>query len=167
MVEEAHRIRLFVTDVDGTLTDGSMYYTAEGDHMKRFNTRDGMGLEMLREIGVEVAIMTGENSDIVLRRAEKLGISRVYIGIKDKLSRMKALCEEMDIPLSAVAYAGDDVNDLEVMKNVGLSFAVADATRVVFEGASVKLTRDGGRGAVREAAEWIIANQGPGPWVQE
>ena len=162
MAEEAHRIRLFVTDVDGTLTDGSMYYTAEGDHMKRFNTRDGMGLEMLRDAGIEVAIMTGENSEIVLRRAEKLGISRVFIGIKDKLTKMKALCEEMDIPLSSVAYAGDDVNDLEVMKNVGLSFAVADASRVVFEAASVKLTRDGGRGAVREAAEWIIANQGPG-----
>jgi len=153
------QIQLFVTDVDGTLTDGSMYYTAEGDYMKRFNTRDGMGLEMLRNKGIEVAIMTGEDSQIVLRRAEKLKISRVFIGIKDKLTQMKSLCEEMGIPMSSVAYVGDDVNDMEVMKHVGLSFAVADSSPGIVEVADVTLTKVGGKGAVREAAEWIIARQ--------
>ena len=153
------KIQLFVTDVDGTLTDGSMYYTADGDYMKQFNTRDGMGFELLRNKGVDVAIMTGEDSQIVLRRAEKLKISRVFIGIKDKLTQMKTLCEEMDISMSSVAYIGDDVNDFDVMKHVGLSFAVADASSEILAVADVTLTKEGGKGAVREAAEWIITRE--------
>lgn len=150
-------IKLFVTDVDGTLTDGGMYYTAQGESMKRFNTRDGMGLSMLRRAGVEVTIMTGEDSEIALRRAEKLKITYVFTGIQDKLAQLKKLCETLNIPLGSVAYVGDDVNDLEVMRNVGLSFAVADADARVLEVANVQLAKRGGEGAVREAAEWILS----------
>jgi len=152
----AFDIRLFVTDVDGTLTDGGMYYTAQGEYMKLFNTRDGMGLSMLREAGIEIAIMTSEDSEIVSRRAEKLGITRVYLGVRDKLTRMTALCQELDLPLTSVAYVGDDVNDLDVIRNVGLGFAVADADSRVLQAADVMLSKRGGKGAVREAAEWVL-----------
>ena len=153
MGDETACIRLFVTDVDGTLTDGGMYYTAQGEYMKLFNTRDGMGLSMLRDNGIELAIMTSENSEIVLRRAEKLNITHVFIGVEDKLAQLKELCERLNVPLSSVAYVGDDVNDLQVMQNVGLAFAVADANFRVLEAAHVQLSKCGGTGAVREAAE--------------
>ena len=156
----AVKIGLFVTDVDGTLTDGGMYYTADGEHMKLFNTRDGMGLSMLREAGMEVAIMTSEESEIVTRRAEKLHIGRVYMGVSDKLVQMRALCRELDMPLSRAAYIGDDVNDLGVMQQVGLAFAPADADWRVREAAHVLLATRGGHGAVREAAEWVLARLG-------
>lgn len=157
MSDPGSEIKLFVTDVDGTLTDGGMYYTAQGEYMKRFNTRDGMGLSMLRQAGVEVAIMTGEDSEIVLRRAEKLKITHVVIGVRDKMAPLRALCETLNVPLSCVAYVGDDVNDLEVMRNVRLAFAVADADPRVLKAAHVRLSKRGGEGAVREAAEWILS----------
>ena len=154
--EPAFDIRLFVTDVDGTLTDGGMYYTADGEYMKLFNTRDGMGLSMLREAGIEVCMMTSENSEIVARRAEKLNVTRVFFGVRDKLAQMTALCQELNMPLTHVAYVGDDVNDLDVMRHVGHAFAVADADSRVLEAANVKLSKRGGEGAVREAAEWVL-----------
>ena len=154
--ETALDIRLFVTDVDGTLTDGGMYYTADGEYMKLFNTRDGMGLSMLREAGIEVCMMTSENSEIVARRAEKLDVTRVFLGVRDKLARLTALCKELDLPLTQVAYVGDDVNDLDVIRNVGLGFAVADADSRVLDAAKIRLSKRGGAGAVREAAEWVL-----------
>ncbi len=150
-------IKLFVTDVDGTLTDGGMYYTARGEYMKRFNTRDGMGLGMLRKAGLTVAIITAENSEIVLRRAEKLNVAHVFIDVRDKVSQVKELCGELGLEISQVAYVGDDVNDLEVMKSVGLAFAVADADSRVLDVAHVRLSKRGGEGAVREAAEWVLS----------
>ena len=157
MTDEAARdIKLFVTDVDGTLTDGGMYYTADGEYMKLFNTRDGMGLSMLREAGIEVCMMTSENSEIVARRAEKLNVTRVYLGVRDKLAELTALCQELDLPLTHVAYVGDDVNDLDVIRNVGLAFAVADADSRILDAANVRLSKRGGKGAVREAAEWVL-----------
>lgn len=157
MSDSGLEIKLFVTDVDGTLTDGGMYYTAQGEYMKCFNTRDAMGLSMLRQAGVEVAIMTSEDSEIVLRRAEKLEVTHVFVGVQDKLAQLRELCERLKVPLSRVAYVGDDVNDLEVMQNVGLAFTVADADSRILEGAHVRLLRCGGQGAVREAAEWILS----------
>jgi YrbI family 3-deoxy-D-manno-octulosonate 8-phosphate phosphatase len=158
MTKPRNRISLFVTDVDGTLTDGGMYYTAEGEYMKRFDTRDAKGLERLRSAGVEVAVVTQEASHIVLVRMAKLGLVRVHIGEHDKLGRVRSICQEMGIGMEAVAYVGDDVNDLEVMAAVGFSFAPADAQPPVAAAATVHLSRAGGHGAVREAAEWIIAN---------
>ena len=151
------KIKLFVTDVDGTLTDGGMYYTDQGEYMKLFNTRDGKGLNMLQEAGVQVAVMTSEHSNIVLRRAEKLNVRHVFIGVKDKLAQLTELCTELQLPLASVAYVGDDINDLEVMRTVGLAFAVADADRRVLEAAHIRLLRPGGAGAVREAAECILS----------
>ena len=156
MPQSRDEVKLFVTDVDGTLTDGGIYYTAQGEYMKRFNIRDGMGLSLLRQSGVDVAIMTGEETEIVLRRAEKLQISYVFLGVKEKLPELRKLCQRLDVSLKHVAYVGDDVNDLEPMKEVGVSFAVADADSRVLEAASVRLSKRGGEGAVREAVEWIL-----------
>ncbi len=156
MPKSRDEVKLFVTDVDGTLTDGGIYYTAQGEYMKRFNIRDGMGLSLLRQSGVDVAIMTGEETEIVLRRAEKLQISHVFLGVKEKLPELRKLCQRLDVSLKHVAYVGDDVNDLEPMKEVGVSFAVADADSRVLEAASVRLSKRGGEGAVREAVEWIL-----------
>lgn len=153
-------IRLFVTDVDGTLTDGGMYYGVEGELMKRFNTRDAMGLQLLRDAGIAVAIITAEDSAIVLRRAEKLRISDVVLGAQDKLTELRQICDGHDIELSQVAYVGDDVNDLEVMRAVGVSYAVADAVPAVQEVADLVLSKGGGFGAVREAAERVLAALG-------
>jgi 3-deoxy-D-manno-octulosonate 8-phosphate phosphatase (KDO 8-P phosphatase) len=149
-------IRLFITDVDGTLTDGGMYYTPQGEHMKRFNTRDAKGLELLRRAGLRVAIMTQERSEIVLARAAKLKIDDVFIGVSDKLACLTQLCARLDLSPRQAAFIGDDVNDLEIMRAVGLSFAVADAVPKVLRTATVVLTRPGGHGAVREAAEWLL-----------
>lgn len=152
-------IKLFVTDVDGTLTDGSMYYTVSGEYMKRFNTKDGMGLGMLKDTGIEVAIVTSESSDIALRRAEKLNIDHVYVGVRNKLRQVNLLCSEIGVTLAETAYVGDDLNDLEVMKCVGLSFSVRDANAAVVKLANVNLKTRGGDGAVREAVEWILERQ--------
>lgn len=150
-------IKLFVMDVDGTLTDGCMYYTAEGEMMKRFHTRDGHGIQLLREAGILTAVISKEHSDIALKRAEKLQIDHVYIGVEDKVARLNELCSSLSIPLENVAYVGDDVNDLDVMDIVGVSFAVADAHDIVQDAANIVLNHKGGEGAVREAADMVLA----------
>ncbi len=155
----APRVRLFVTDVDGTLTDGAMYYGPDGEVMKRFHTRDGMGLARLMERGVQVAFMTREDSPIVTRRAEKLGIRLVLMGVKDKVAAMRDLARRVGVPLDAVAYVGDDLNDVDVMRIVGLSFAVADAVPEVAGVATVRLSKRGGEGAVREAADQVLEDE--------
>lgn len=153
------RIRLFATDVDGTLTDGGMYYTESGEYMKRFNTRDAKGLELLRKAGVSVAIITQENSPIVLARARKMQIEHVYLGAADKVRVLEGLWRELNIKPEETAYVGDDVNDLAAMEKAGLSFAVADAEPEVVSEAKVHLVRAGGHGAVREAANFILQNK--------
>lgn len=153
------KIRLFASDVDGTLTDGGMYYTESGEYMKRFNTRDAKGLELLRKAGVIVAIVTQENSPIVLARAQKMNIEHVYLGAADKVSVFEELWRKLDIGPAETAYVGDDVNDLAIIKKVGLSFAVADAEPEVAAAAQVHLTRAGGHGAVREAANFVLQNK--------
>ena len=107
-----NEIKLFATDIDGVWTDAKMYYTEEGDYMKAFSTYDGMAVQILREKKIPVAILTSENSKIVLARAQKLKIKEVYINETEKLKRMKYICEKLDISIKQVAYIGDDFNDL-------------------------------------------------------
>jgi 3-deoxy-D-manno-octulosonate 8-phosphate phosphatase (KDO 8-P phosphatase) len=154
--ERAAKIRLVLTDVDGVLTDGGVFYGRDGEVMKRFNIRDGMGVERLREIGVEVGIITGEKSESVVRRAEKLRIEMVHLYCKDKPAVLKEIMEEHRFQTDEIAYIGDDVNDLEVMKLVGLSAAPSDAVPQVREVANYICRRPGGHGAFRELAELII-----------
>lgn len=153
-------IKLFATDCDGVLTDAGMYYSPKGDMLKKFNTKDGMGFAMLKEKGIITAILTGENSKIVARRAEKLNIDELYLGCKDKVQVMKELLQKYKLTFDEVAYIGDDLNDLELLKRVGFSFAVADAVQEVRENVNYVTNKKGGEGAVREAITVLLKLKG-------
>jgi YrbI family 3-deoxy-D-manno-octulosonate 8-phosphate phosphatase len=144
-------------DVDGVLTDAGMYYGPTGEVLKKFNTRDGMGLARVREAGVAVALISGEDSAIVHARAAKLNIDDVFSGIANKLEVIQDLCARQNVGLDEVAYIGDDLNDLAAMECVGLACAVADAAEPVKAVAQYVAERRGGEGAVREVCELIIA----------
>jgi len=149
-------IKLLVVDVDGTLTDGGMYYSSEGEALKKFNTRDGKGLELVRKKGIEVALITSENSEIVAARARKLGITRCHLGITDKKTLLDEISKEMRITLLNVAYIGDDLNDLECIKAVGFSAAPCDAENVVLDAVDYISNVPGGAGAVRDISNLIV-----------
>ena len=157
LITIASRIRLLLTDVDGVLTDGSVYYGPEGEVMKRFSIRDGMAVERLQEVEVQVGLITGENSPSVLRRAEKLRISLVVLGCKDKSAKLDDIMEEYGYSEEEIAYIGDDVNDLEVMKRVALPATPSDGLPQVQEISLYTCSQPGGHGAFRELAEMIIA----------
>ncbi|PID23309.1 acylneuraminate cytidylyltransferase [Sporosarcina sp. P7] len=152
-------IKLLALDCDGVLTDAGMYYSNEGDYLKKFNTKDGMGISLLKNAGIHVAIITGENSDIVKRRAEKLGIDDCILDCKDKVSAMDVLLDKYQLTLNEIAYAGDDINDLPLLKKVGASFSVQDALREVKQSVHYVTERKGGDGAVREIADIILSNR--------
>lgn len=152
-------IKLFATDCDGCLTDGGMYYTETGDELKKFNTLDGMGFGLLREAGIKTAIITGEDTQIVRRRAAKLKIDSLHMGVGDKLKVLKEITQKMGITLDEVAYMGDDINDVEILKSVGLSFSVPNATAPAKEAAGIVVSAKGGDGAVREAIEYILKSR--------
>lgn len=151
-------IRLFVSDVDGVMTDAGMYYGSDGVELKKFSTRDAVGLRMLRERGVKTAIITGENSPSVQNRANKIKIDYVFQGIEDKAVVLKKLCEETGIPLSETAYIGDDLNDLPAIELAGFTACPTDAADAVKEKVDLVLTRRGGDGAVREWCERILSS---------
>lgn len=158
--ERLKRIKLFATDCDGVLTDAGMYYTDTGDAMKKFNTKDGLGLALLRQQGIKTAILTGENSQIVARRAEKLAIDDVYLGCSDKVEAMLQLLKKYNLSFEEIAFIGDDLNDLQLLQRVGVSFSVADAMEAVKNQVDYVTQRGGGQGAVREAIEYILAAKG-------
>ncbi len=151
----ARRLKLICVDVDGTLTDGGMYYTESGEAMKRFDTRDAAGLARLRGRGLAVAMITGEDTPIAVARARKLGIEHVLTGIKDKERAMGELLAKLGIGWEQVAYIGDDVNDLSVIGRVGFGACPCDASPDVARQASYICQRGGGRGAVREVCDLI------------
>lgn len=154
------KIKLFATDCDGVLTDAGMYYSDAGDMLKKFNTKDGMGLSMLKNNNIILAILTGENTEIVKKRAEKLGIKEVYLGCKDKVAAMDKLLDKYNLSYENVAYIGDDINDLELLKKVGYSFSVADAMQIVKDSVDYVTLRRGGEGAVREVADLLLLKDG-------
>jgi YrbI family 3-deoxy-D-manno-octulosonate 8-phosphate phosphatase len=149
-------IKVFFADVDGTLTDGCTYYSAKGEELKKFNHKDGRGNYLLRKNNIKFGIITGEDTDIVLRRSEKINADFCFLGVGDKLSLLKSFCSEYNILLEEIAFIGDDTNDLEIIKNVGLSFAVNDAMPEVKENAHLLCSRKGGDGAFREAVDYIL-----------
>lgn len=154
------KIRLFLTDVDGTLTDGGMYYTSEGDTMKKFNTRDGMGLQLLQKTGVKVGIITSENTAIVTKRAEKLGLDFLVQGKRDggKLAATKEICDTLGITLDDVAYIGDDVNCAELLRAVGTAACPADAMPQVKSIPGIRImSLKGGDGCVREFINELLS----------
>jgi 3-deoxy-D-manno-octulosonate 8-phosphate phosphatase (KDO 8-P phosphatase) len=154
----AARLKLVATDVDGVLTDGGVYYGADGEALKRFSVRDGMGVERLRDDGVEVVFVTRESSRLVERRAEKLKV-RCYLGVADKKAALPGILADVGLELGQLAYIGDDVNDAEIMTCVaraGLVAAPLDAVPAVLHGVHYRCARPGGYGAFRDFAEWIL-----------
>lgn len=150
------QIKLFLSDVDGTLTDGGMYYSESGDELKKFNTRDGMGFQLLREAGIKTGIITSENTQIVSNRAKKLKIDFLIQGKRDggKLAAAKEICTQLGITLKEVAYIGDDINCRELLEAVGLAACPADANAIIKNIASIKrMNHNGGEGCVREFIE--------------
>lgn len=155
--EKAKKIKLVLTDCDGVLTDTGTYYSYEGELMKRFSIRDGMGAERLRNlVNVETGIITGENTGIVSSRAAKLQITEVHLGIKNKTEKLNEILTAKNLQNYEVAFIGDDTNDIEIMKVVGLSACPSDATKFAKEVADVIVENKGGYGAFRDFAELII-----------
>lgn len=158
----AARVRLVLTDCDGVLTDAGVYVSPEGERLKRFSLRDGMGVERLRTIGqIPTGIITRENSAIVAKRAEKLKIEELHLGVRDKLPEVEAIAAKRGLTLDQVAYIGDDVNDLDVLHVVGLAAAPCDAEPLVLDRVHHVCRRAGGHGAFRELAELVLAAQHP------
>jgi 3-deoxy-D-manno-octulosonate 8-phosphate phosphatase (KDO 8-P phosphatase) len=160
----ATRVRLVLTDCDGVLTDGGVYYSARGEELKRFSFRDGMGVERLGKAGITTAIVTGENSECVQRRADKLKI-RAHLGVKDKAGALAEILAVHGVSVDEVAYIGDDVNDLGAMDRIreaGLVAVPEDAMPEVARRAHYVSRVRGGYGAFRDFAEWILAARGSG-----
>ncbi len=157
------KIRLFLTDVDGTLTDGGMYYSAQGDTMKKFNTRDGMGLQLIQQAGVKTGIVTSENTEIVSRRAAKLGVDYLVQGRRygGKLDAVLEICGSLAIDPAQVAYIGDDVNCEPLLRAVGVAACPADAMPQVKRIPGINImTLKGGEGCVREFINMIMDADG-------
>ncbi|MCF8464185.1 MAG: HAD-IIIA family hydrolase [Flavobacteriales bacterium] len=154
-----HNIKFLVLDVDGVMTDGGMYYTESGDQFKKFNTKDGMGIQQAIKAGLQVAFLSsGSQAMIVRGRAKTLGVDHIYIGPRPKIDVLSEWCREFEITLEQVAYIGDDINDLEVMEAVGFSGCPADAVESVKLKANVILTRKGGDACVREFIDEHLLN---------
>ncbi|AKB43001.1 MULTISPECIES: acylneuraminate cytidylyltransferase [Methanosarcina] len=151
-------VKLFITDVDGVMTDCGMYYSENGDELKKFNTRDGMGIQLLREKGIKTAIVTKEKTKIVEARANKLKVDEVYQGIVDKLSIFEELREKYSLEYSEIVYIGDDINDIPVLEKAGVSFCPNDAVDEVKNVSDYILSRKGGEGVIREVVEILTMN---------
>ena len=155
-------IKLFLTDVDGVLTDCGMYYTESGDEFKKFNTRDGMAFELLRKAGIKTGIITSENTNIVSRRAAKIKADYLYQGQRHggKLDAALEICKAENITISEAAYIGDDINCAELLQKVGFAACPADAVFDIqqIEGITILKTK-GGEGCVREFVELILSKR--------
>jgi 3-deoxy-D-manno-octulosonate 8-phosphate phosphatase (KDO 8-P phosphatase) len=154
------KVRMLAMDVDGVLTDAGMYYSESGDELKKFNTRDGMGIKLLQAAGFVTAFITKEKTAIVERRGQKLAVPEVHQGIDEKLTDLTRLARKYGLTPEQVAYIGDDVNDLEALRAVGFSAAPADAMPVVLQAVHYVCVKKGGEGAVRELADLLLAARG-------
>ncbi|WP_304353082.1 HAD family hydrolase [Brachyspira innocens] len=155
-----NNIKLFGCDVDGTLTDAGMYYTENGDELKKFNTRDGMGIKLLRESGIITLIITSENTKIVENRAKKLKVDYLYQGVQNKLELIKELLSKLNIDRSEFAYIGDDINDKEILEFAGLKACPNDAMDIIKKIDNILImSKKGGEGAVREFIDNYIIQE--------
>ncbi len=150
-------VKILITDVDGVMTDAGIYYSERGEELKRFSMRDGMGLELVRKfLDLRVIIITGENSPIVSRRAEKLNISDVYLGIRDKAAIVEEIAQLTGMSAQNFCYVGDDVNDLRAMKMCGFRVAPSDAVSQIKAVADYITDAKGGHGVLREVADLLL-----------
>ena len=153
-------LQLLVLDVDGVLTDGGLWFDADGQLIKRFDVRDGLGIRLLQQAGVQIAFLSGGRGGATEVRARQLGIEHCLAGIKDKPAALQTLQQQLQVTVSQTVFVGDDLNDLAVRPVVGLLFAPADACRPVRRGADAVLQHRGGHGAVRELAERLLQARG-------
>jgi 3-deoxy-D-manno-octulosonate 8-phosphate phosphatase (KDO 8-P phosphatase) len=160
MTADLAKIKLLLLDVDGVMTDGRITYDIEGGETKSFDVKDGHGLKLLQRAGIQVGIITGRRSTIVARRAAELGIELVYQGVKDKSLPFREILEKLALLPEEVAYVGDDVVDLPIMRQVGFAATVADAVDDVKPYAHMVTKRCGGRGAVREICDFLLKESG-------
>lgn len=158
--KKLEKIKLLVLDVDGVMTDGGMYYTENGDQIKKYNTKDGMAIQYLVKDDFQVAIISsGFKHEMVKARAELLGIQHCYVGRDPKMAVLNQFCEKLQIKLENVAIVGDDVNDMEIIKSVGFSACPKDAVNVVKGQVDVVLSKKGGEGCVREFIDTYLLKQ--------
>lgn len=160
MVDNLAKIKLLLLDVDGVLTDGRIIYDSQGGETKAFDVKDGHGLKLVQRAGIQVGIITGRQSQVVARRAEELGIKIVHQGAKDKTVPFLEILETLTLLPEEVAYVGDDIVDLPVMRKVGFAATVADAVDDVKAYADMVTERRGGRGAVREICDFLLRESG-------
>lgn len=158
--ERAKKIKLLACDVDGVLTDGRIYISDMGEECKAYNIRDGLGMKLLQECGVKLALVSGRTSRSVEARAQDIGIAMLYQGVDDKVAVLEALMRELDLRVEQCAFMGDDLVDLPAMRRAGFALTVADAPALVRERAHYVAKCAGGHGAVREACEFIMQAQG-------
>jgi 3-deoxy-D-manno-octulosonate 8-phosphate phosphatase (KDO 8-P phosphatase) len=158
--QRAQAIRLLILDVDGVLTDGRLYFDAQGEALKVFHVRDGHGIKMAQRAGLEVAFLSGRRSDAAFHRAQELGVTRFHEGVRDKAAVLLELSAALNLAPEAVAAVADDLVDLPLMARVGLAVAVADAAPEVRAAAHWVTTLPGGRGAVREVTDLLLKAQG-------
>jgi 3-deoxy-D-manno-octulosonate 8-phosphate phosphatase (KDO 8-P phosphatase) len=159
-VNKLKRTKLLLLDVDGVLTDGSIIYNDSGAETKVFNVKDGLGIKMLMKAGIQVGIVTGRTSKALYHRCNNLGISLIFDGVRDKPSVLELISKRTGLPAEDIAFVGDDLIDLPLLKQVGLSIAVADAHETVIENVDMVTSKKGGAGAVREVCEAILKAQG-------
>jgi YrbI family 3-deoxy-D-manno-octulosonate 8-phosphate phosphatase len=152
------KIKIFLSDVDGVLTDGGMYYTENGDEFKKYSVYDGMGFQLLQKTGVKVGIVTTEDKQMNRRRSNKLGLDYDFHGVKDKLQLIKDLCKQENIFLENIAYIGDDVNCFDLLSNVGVAACPKNAMKKIKSIPNIiQLQKNGGEGVVREFIELILS----------
>jgi len=157
---KAQKIKLLICDVDGVLSDGKVYFSNQGDELKNFNIKDGLGIKLLQNAGIKVAIITGRESQIVAHRAKELGINILFQGRSDKRATFQEIIDSLSLSAEEVAHIGDDLPDLPLMKKAGLGLCVNDAHSFVKQNADWVASKNGGQGAVREAADMLLQAQG-------
>jgi 3-deoxy-D-manno-octulosonate 8-phosphate phosphatase (KDO 8-P phosphatase) len=160
VLEKAKKLKLLILDVDGVLTDGKLFFDNDGNEYKAFHSRDGHGIKLLRQTGVEVAVISGRKSNSVALRMKNLGIEYVYQGHENKVAAFNEIIEKLQIMPDQAAHVGDDLLDLPIMTRVGLAIAVDDANFAVKQRADWCTTLPGGHGAVREVCDLIMQAQG-------
>ncbi len=160
IIAQAKKIKLVIFDIDGVMTDGSLFFGDDGQEYKAFNSLDGHGLRMMQECGLQVAVITGRQSEVVKHRMSDLGVTLLYQGYRDKRPAFESLRKEVGLALEEITYVGDDVVDLPIMSQLPFSIAVANAHPFVKQHAQWVTERPGGRGAARDVCEFLLDAQG-------
>jgi len=160
LVEKISKIKVVLTDVDGVLTDGGLYYNEQGLAMKKFNVKDGLGSTLLRKNGYIIGIITSDNTPLILSRGKRLNMDYVYYDYRNKIIALDEICSKHNLTYENVAFIGDDLNDLEILKTVGLSAAPADSVSEILNVVNYVCKMKGGEGAYREFADLILTSKG-------